>query len=866
MAEDQVCPITSDHHVMEAIDPSDENVPLLSGTENLPHEHDMILISPLNAPLPPLPALEQHQLWIDAESEDSKGPGSSIKDTDPLFGNDLVSTEVMQTVTVHKQKCLECFKVFRTTNALNKHLLTHQSDRPHVCNICKQGFKRHDHLTGHLLIHQRRNAYLCTHPGCQKTYYDHRSLKRHCASQHTVYPGFSSVAGNLGLCCYSEEPNLMNITPSVSPDVWGLGAAGAFRSLENPVDVTASHSTLMSNQWPLSLSNVVDQFESNPEIKVWENSRNIPGTNLKVSESKMESRVFPGCPEKSQSSTSKHSLWQVKPHSKQQDSLINDAMPCAGSNHDASLVAQPGSSNGTDFHTAPTQDESKTRKMIVKKTLKAVNIPTPPLPSPRLITQRRPRPRPASLVSPSQVALESFSKDGALFHTNKGGSAAAVKENTRQSGSRTYLKYPCNQHAASSSSLSQAPPSICAELDQGARVDRDDDRSQESDGVQLSPLIMPVSVPVSNQIKMNQNTESPTETCHQSGLSPHQSRERELGIRATGGYPSQLRSPSYLADRLLNLHLPPYTPQPMLSPLRPGTGLYFNTLPQCQPYLPPSSTHTASVDRKEGISLMMDNTVVSIKPRINVGSCFQAEIPPLRNPLLMLYDEHPAQLIWTPWGDLPTNPETQKRVEAFLDLCCSSVLPGGGTNTELALHCLHEVQGDILAALDLLLMRGDYRTSCHPLSDYHYTGSDRWSAQEIRLFRKALVSHNKDFQQIQKMLQTKSVVQCVEYYYATKKLKKFKRRSRADKTGGTEEQCESKTGIRKSLNRPKGTNEDQSAQNREYTCEECGRCFDKVKSRSAHMKAHRQQERERSCVDSWREQDRLDANWGSKNV
>lgn len=86
-------------------------------------------------------------------------------------------------------------------------------------------------------------------------------------------------------------------------------------------------------------------------------------------------------------------------------------------------------------------------------------------------------------------------------------------------------------------------------------------------------------------------------------------------------------------------------------------------------------------------------------------------------------------------------------VTEFLGLCCSSVLPGGGTNTELALHCLHEVQGDNLvrqmqaldlcypvtefkstshclyqAALDLLLVRGDYRTSCHPLSDYHYTG------------------------------------------------------------------------------------------------------------------------------------------------
>ncbi|KAI5089416.1 zinc finger protein 541-like, partial [Silurus meridionalis] len=84
-------------------------------------------------------------------------------------------------------------------------------------------------------------------------------------------------------------------------------------------------------------------------------------------------------------------------------------------------------------------------------------------------------------------------------------------------------------------------------------------------------------------------------------------------------------------------------------------------------------------------------------------------------------------------------------------MCCSSVLPGGGTNTELALHCLHEVQGDILAALDLLLVRGDYRTSCHPLSDYHYTGSDHWTAQEMRLFQKTLLKQTKDFQLIHQM-------------------------------------------------------------------------------------------------------------------
>ena len=37
-------------------------------------------------------------------------------------------------------------------------------------------------------------------------------------------------------------------------------------------------------------------------------------------------------------------------------------------------------------------------------------------------------------------------------------------------------------------------------------------------------------------------------------------------------------------------------------------------------------------------------------------------------------------------------------LETVTELCnvaCSSVMPGGGTNLELALHCLHEAQGDV---------------------------------------------------------------------------------------------------------------------------------------------------------------------------
>lgn len=78
--------------------------------------------------------------------------------------------------------------------------------------------------------------------------------------------------------------------------------------------------------------------------------------------------------------------------------------------------------------------------------------------------------------------------------------------------------------------------------------------------------------------------------------SPQWARDQETQVlqrsRAMGVYPSQLRSPTYLADHPLSprFHPPPYTPQPMLSPLRPGTGLYSKSLPQYQPWTPLPST------------------------------------------------------------------------------------------------------------------------------------------------------------------------------------------------------------------------------------------------------------------------------------
>nr|XP_013800158.1 PREDICTED: zinc finger protein 541 [Apteryx mantelli mantelli] len=349
-----------------------------------------------------------------------------------------------------------------------------------------------------------------------------------------------------------------------------------------------------------------------------------------------------------------------------------------------------------------------------------------------------------------------------------------------------------------------------------------------------------------------------------------------------GCYQSNLRSPVFLIDHLLRdlFQCSPYTPPPMLSPIREGSGLYFSTLCSSANGDPNQlfSTVLDRMDRDFGFSLVKDNTKISVEPHINIGSRFQAEIPNLRDRSYLENDEQAASLVWKPWGDIATNQETQDRVTELLNMACSSVMPGGGTNLELALHCLHEAQGNVLEALEMLLFGGPQKSESHPLANYRYAGSDIWTPLERQLFKKAFCIHKKDFYLIQKKIQTKNVSQCVEYYYIWKKIIKFdcsrvqviEKKVKKDKN--ELEKTEEKTACsppkrhsylpkegmkieQKSYKKmphstwspscsPKGSpyqagsTDDQCA----FPCRECERVFDKIKSRNAHMKCHRLQE------------------------
>ncbi|XP_039708119.1 zinc finger protein 541 [Pteropus medius] len=447
---------------------------------------------------------------------------------------------------------------------------------------------------------------------------------------------------------------------------------------------------------------------------------------------------------------------------------------------------------------------------------------------------------------------------------------------------------------------------FCKPLRQVPRPDGDGQSppgaKKSSDSAAAAPLEVSVSVPVAPAHRPLGSTakgqEKDTEERDSKESSQHRKRKKRPQPKALfappapsafgdpgpgGGHQSCLRSPVFLVDRLLKglFQCPPYTPPPMLSPIREGSGLYFSTLCCTVAQAGPdrlASTMLDQVDGSFGICVVKDDTKISIEPHINIGSRFQAEIPELQQRALAGTDEHVASLAWKPWGDVMSNPETQDRVTELCNVACSSAMPGGGTNLELALHCLHEAQGDVQVALETLLLRGPQKPQTHPLADYRYTGSDIWTPMEKRLFKKAFCAHKKDFYLIHKTIQTKTVAQCVEYYYIWKKMIKFdcgrapgleKRLKRevedADRTDGkvtcsprerpshhpTPELKIRTKGFRRESVRtaspstgPRRTPEPPgSAEGRGvFPCRECERVFDKIKSRNAHMKRHRLQD------------------------
>eukprot|EP00795_Rhopilema_esculentum_P003206 gene3206-1521_t len=214
---------------------------------------------------------------------------------------------------------------------------------------------------------------------------------------------------------------------------------------------------------------------------------------------------------------------------------------------------------------------------------------------------------------------------------------------------------------------------------------------------------------------------------------------------------------------------PIYTPPPMLSPRSIFfTGTTCATPRSAAPLTPGrlllSSRRLSTADGvKEDVT---DETMPILEPKINVGPQFQADVPKTIEPRENAQkDEHRATLMWAP---LKEDKNKKKEVENYLDMACSTALFGGSSNKEYAAHILHRTRGSIKEAVRLLLSRRHILRADDPNADYHYTGSTRWFAKERLKFREAYRTKGKNFNLIQKEIGTKSVKQCVEFYYLWK--------------------------------------------------------------------------------------------------
>ncbi|KAK0130552.1 Transcriptional-regulating factor 1 [Merluccius polli] len=275
-----------------------------------------------------------------------------------------------------------------------------------------------------------------------------------------------------------------------------------------------------------------------------------------------------------------------------------------------------------------------------------------------------------------------------------------------------------------------------------------------------------------------------------------------------------------------------YTPRPILNPNRQGSGIYFVVASVSRS--PQEMVRGGEVEEQQFLEA----------PCINIGPDFQAELPTCspegeESPCPTEEASSREQLLWKPFAMLEESVAVQCHVEMLRSMCNSSCLPGGGANTELALHCLHHCHGDTMATLEMLLFSLPTATG-----DYHYSGSDQWTDKERTVFSEGLRTLGKDFSLIQNMVKTKSVRQCVEFYYLGKRLVDLQRRQtdrhREEEAAGAIDQqvASAPQPIRSLLGPEKAV--PVTPLSTFFPCKMCGKMFYKIKSRNAHMKIHRQ--------------------------
>lgn len=176
----------------------------------------------------------------------------------------------------------------------------------------------------------------------------------------------------------------------------------------------------------------------------------------------------------------------------------------------------------------------------------------------------------------------------------------------------------------------------------------------------------------------------------------------------------------------------------------------------------------------------------------------------------------------------------------YMEFSCTACIPGGTCNVDRALEVLYHAHGDIKLALERLMTRPEAldvnnNDTSDSTSKSNVSGRSIWTEDEVHLFERYIMLNGKNFYHISQAIKTKSVKQCVEFYYLWK-------RSPFKKSSVSPVATRSVTSSLDDIATPSDTTtsgEIKDSQEEQFPCKVCGRIFLKIKSRSAHMKRHK---------------------------
>ena len=89
--------------------------------------------------------------------------------------------------------CLTCGKVCQSQNKLTNHMVIHNTERAHCCNVCEASFKRDGELKIHLKIHLGQRYFEC--PDCDETFITSSALTTHKVTHNEVRPFRCDICG-----------------------------------------------------------------------------------------------------------------------------------------------------------------------------------------------------------------------------------------------------------------------------------------------------------------------------------------------------------------------------------------------------------------------------------------------------------------------------------------------------------------------------------------------------------------------------------------------------------------------------------------------------------------------------------------------